>query len=745
MQMNTGTDMDTMLQLQRMFHLTGHPPETPLEALGPLGLRPALLARYRDLAGLRYDFPLILVEPQAGGPFARALTDVVNQLVRDIAPAGPAGEALRKHLLRVERDIRRAVAQGATGRLSELWEQSVARLAGAEESGLGQILARAGQAAEVDGELVDCDEALPGRLFTHAWRVVQREKLARVRADIDALVARLGDILRADFVGSEAGRRPDALRATVGSGQQGLFDFDAMARLLARGAPASGLSDARRGRIERTLAVLRSQRFFPAAAGMPDDAACYEFLFDSCRAVQRAFGERLPGMAELAAAMSIAELEGDGRYDEARHDAYFAGFDESSLSPADMEIFPDYFVHLHGRAPGAAADTNLMELLSSGIAVKVLVETGDLLEEAGIRQGPLAFGVRSVQLASLAVGLNDAFVLQSASANVLALQERIRRGMAVPGPALFSIYSPTAVHAGRLPLYLASAAAMQSRAFPAFSYDPSAGADLAARFSLENNPQPDRDWPVTSFEYADAALQRSGDELAFTLADCVVADLRYARHFARVPHDGWHDAMVPVAEWLARAPGAADQQLPFVLAVDENEFLQRLIVDDAVMQAARRCLENWHRLQELGGVHSSHAERLLARERAGWEAQKRVDIEAAAGATASPATQPDPGQAPAGVETPAADAEEMPARSPDEAWIETLRCSSCNECTQINDRMFAYNDDQQAYIRDVKAGTYRQLVEAAESCQLCIIHPGKPINPDEPGLEELLERAKSFA
>jgi hypothetical protein len=62
----------------------------------------------------------------------------------------------------------------------------------------------------------------------------------------------------------------------------------------------------------------------------------------------------------------------------------------------------------------------------------------------------------------------------------------------------------------------------------------------------------------------------------------------------------------------------------------------------------------------------------------------------------------------------------------------------------INPRMFAYNDNKQAYIKDITAGTYRDLVEAAESCQVAIIHPGKPRNPNEPGLEELLERAKPF-
>jgi ferredoxin len=81
---------------------------------------------------------------------------------------------------------------------------------------------------------------------------------------------------------------------------------------------------------------------------------------------------------------------------------------------------------------------------------------------------------------------------------------------------------------------------------------------------------------------------------------------------------------------------------------------------------------------------------------------------------------------------------------PDEAYIETERCSTCNECTLLNDRMFAYNANKQAYIADINAGTYAQLVEAAENCQLGIIHPGKPVNKAEPGLEELIARAEPF-
>ena len=55
-----------------------------------------------------------------------------------------------------------------------------------------------------------------------------------------------------------------------------------------------------------------------------------------------------------------------------------------------------------------------------------------------------------------------------------------------------------------------------------------------------------------------------------------------------------------------------------------------------------------------------------------------------------------------------------------------------------------YTKLYEAYIADPDAGTYRQLVEAAESCQVAIIHPGKPRNPNEPNLDELIKRAEPF-
>jgi pyruvate-ferredoxin/flavodoxin oxidoreductase len=79
-----------------------------------------------------------------------------------------------------------------------------------------------------------------------------------------------------------------------------------------------------------------------------------------------------------------------------------------------------------------------------------------------------------------------------------------------------------------------------------------------------------------------------------------------------------------------------------------------------------------------------------------------------------------------------------------EPFIETARCTSCDECTKLNPHMFAYDENKQAYIKDASAGTFKELVQAAERCTAGIIHPGDPLNPDEPDLDKWVARAARF-
>ncbi|HEX8725282.1 MAG TPA: 2-oxoacid:acceptor oxidoreductase family protein [Gemmatimonadaceae bacterium] len=79
-----------------------------------------------------------------------------------------------------------------------------------------------------------------------------------------------------------------------------------------------------------------------------------------------------------------------------------------------------------------------------------------------------------------------------------------------------------------------------------------------------------------------------------------------------------------------------------------------------------------------------------------------------------------------------------------EPYIDSVRCTTCNECTNVNKRMFAYNADKQAYVKDAGAGTFQQLVTAAERCPVSIIHPGTPLNPKEKDLDKWVKRAAKF-
>ncbi len=104
--------MDSHLRSQVVFHLTGRRPgaEAPEGAVS--GLRPALLAAYRDLDSLRYDFPVVFC---GGEEYVQSLSRVVDRVLRKLAPEGVTGESMRRRVLKVEREIRRLVSAGARG------------------------------------------------------------------------------------------------------------------------------------------------------------------------------------------------------------------------------------------------------------------------------------------------------------------------------------------------------------------------------------------------------------------------------------------------------------------------------------------------------------------------------------------------------------------------------------------------------------------------------------------------------
>jgi hypothetical protein len=368
------------------------------------------------------------------------------------------------------------------------------------------------------------------------------------------------------------------------------------------------------------------------------------------------------------------------------------------------------------------------------LPVKVLIQSDDILQPSAFTGAHLALSARSRQLVDAAIGLTDVFVMQSAASNLYRLHDSMIKGLEYRGPALFGVFSGASGHSGSLPPYLIAAAAAESRVFPSLVYDPSAGPDWASRLDISSNSQPEGDWPTRTLATEDEELQAQAEETAFTPADFMALDNRFADRFAVGSKTDWNGNMRPVPDLVGSEVDGIPREVPYVLLVDENNRLKKAIIDRCTVQEARRCLRMWRSLQELGGIKNSYVERLLAK---GYTLHECAGNETGELADALPVAA----EAAVIAELLLPEREEV---NGDDPYIETPRCTSCNECTQVNSKMFAYNENKQAYIADPNAGTFRQLVEAAEGCQVSIIHPGKPRNAGEPGLEELLQRASAY-
>ncbi|MFG0284101.1 MAG: ferredoxin, partial [Phycisphaerales bacterium JB039] len=332
--------------------------------------------------------------------------------------------------------------------------------------------------------------------------------------------------------------------------------------------------------------------------------------------------------------------------------------------------------------------------------------------------------------------------------------------------------------------WLHAGAAAESRAHPLFLYDPSRGASWADRFDFDGNEQPDRDWPEHQLDCQDAGGAQRTLPQSFTFADYAILEPAYREHYRLIPEDCPTGDLATIAEYLADDRDA-DRRIPYVWVAGPDGAMRRAAIARRLTAACRDRLSCWRTLQQCAGIHDVYAERAVAseRQRAAEDADariaqlkaehaaeiERIRLEEAGAAlgklaesilgvdltnlTAAPArAAPKPSSAPQKAPeeaasspeaAPAAEAEEEDLGF-DEPYIDSPLCTTCNDCINLNPRLFKYNENKQAVIADPDAGSYAELVHAAEKCPARCIRPGKPRNPDEPGLDDLIKRAKPF-
>jgi pyruvate-ferredoxin/flavodoxin oxidoreductase len=442
---------------------------------------------------------------------------------------------------------------------------------------------------------------------------------------------------------------------------------------------------------------------------------------------------------------------------------------------------------------------NLSRLLASGKPIRVIVLDTQVYSNTGGQACTSGFfgqvsdmsaygaehhGKEEIrkELALIAIAHRGAFVLQSSQALPSHLISGVIEGLHSKRPAVFILHCPCPPEHGIADQSAARAAklALESRAFPLLRYDPDAGRGWADNLSLEGNPAPDEIWPSYDLAY----LDENGDEqrmtLPFTLADWCATEGRFKKHFRKAPPDLDEEELVPLHEFLLMAPGERADRTPFLWTYEADRRLGHLLVDPEMVRLAESRVHVWGQLKQLAGLDVPEDVRERIRETFEEEFEARVEglrteyeakladlrtayrqsaaefvarVETLAGGAPAPVTPAAPIEpAPAPVEAPASPVvAEVPAAPAggDEAlamgpYIDAAECTSCDECINLNRKLFAYDAQKKAYIVDPKAGTFRELVLAAERCPAAVIHPGTPQNLKEKNLDEWIARAERF-
>jgi len=409
------------------------------------------------------------------------------------------------------------------------------------------------------------------------------------------------------------------------------------------------------------------------------------------------------------------------------------------------------------------------------------------------------------ELALIAMAHRDVFVMQSSQATPSHLFGNLLKGLQMRRPALFILNAPcprewgiaqdSAPEAARL--------ALESRAVPNLVFDPAEGTTFSECLDLEGNPSLEDKWPLYELAYIDEEGAEQRITLPLTIADWALGEKRFRDHYGEPSADS---ELVAFHEYLELDKDEREDCVPFIYTVDGERRLQKVAVSEQIVELAEERQRFWSQLRELAGTEvSGHLreavgdgitrkmQREMAALKADYEAKfaqlttqypqliaRRIaegllraggdktvaelmteaehwkgpafkapeGLDFGSGAAVETESIPpeaetdgaeEAGEAPVAAE--AEDDDEDLLREP---WIESIRCTACDDCTNLNPKMFAYNEDGLAYIADARAGTFKELVTAAEKCAPSVIHPGDPLNPDEKGLDKLIPRAEKF-
>lgn len=784
------------------FHLTGRNPDPYTYSKDLLPLEPACLEQIFSQNDTFLNFPF--VTSKATPDSSKTQYHSLHNWLQGIFPipsqgteASPAVNLIRDNFWLFIKLTRDAVRQGPRKiKIYQLFETVVPHFK-------KLLLEQGATPNELDAEMEKLRTQLPTRgrifglgehtLYHLAVSAALTKYYPRKKAFIDktmGLISRLEEKLRAHRHHSSGETSETLLHEGLGTAGSHLVNAEKLSSMLAGLSGSITLSPERVKRIEGVLEILKihiqklqqrkSYLLFTSRA-LPEEMTLSQgeiVTSDDCfEAAGKRFEEISRDLVAVCRALRTALLEIEDGYVESEHDEFIENLAWFSLSEEEKSYLQPILVFERSQVLNGPFFNSFANLLLNRYPVTIVISQSIIGKESVVDAKEL---IRSqTDWGYLVMAYRAAYVLQSS----LSQPSHLVSGLLEIGSAVRPAVAFVAVPSWDTPVELAQIqlkAAIESRITPLYRYNPEAGLSFSERFQLSMNPQPQTQWPVHTIYCRDEENQRQEFISEFTFAHFAATDPAYRANFQIIERGAWADDQIRLYRYLNEINNLQPNVIPYIQIIDEEGEIQRAVITRPLAFACWQRILSWRNLQERAGIRNifvekarsqaqSEAEEKLREELAKTEERHASELVAHAEQTAAATVNrlvelllnPEKmsGKPPAAMiqkilspeeetvqQPPPPESPELPAESAliEVPFIESELCTSCNDCINLNSVMFQYDDNKQAYIAEAQAGTYLQLVKAAEKCPSRCIHPGLPRENDKTANEKLIARANKF-
>jgi pyruvate-ferredoxin/flavodoxin oxidoreductase len=208
------------------------------------------------------------------------------------------------------------------------------------------------------------------------------------------------------------------------------------------------------------------------------------------------------------------------------------------------------------------------------------------------------------ELALIAMAHRGVFVMQSSQATPSHLIQNVLKGLQTRRPALFILNTPCPPEWGLADFGAPDAAklALESRAVPNIVFDPDAGTTFSECLDLEGNPSPMDTWTTYELTYIDDEEKEQKMTLPVTTADWALGEARFRRHYKPVTDE---DNLVAFHEFIEMDKDEREDSTAFIYTVDAKRRLSKVVVSSEIATLADERLQHWAQLKEIAGLDVS--------------------------------------------------------------------------------------------------------------------------------------------